>query len=145
MSTTETKVAKEPTAWSVNPDVERLIHTDIGSAIEEWFDDFDGDVIPETVTVHGFAPMDLPKPERIAGQILEQVLERLDEDYSDPDGDSTVADQVMKDAALTCAKAILGAYRVWTCEKVSEEVVKVRDYISDEEIDAAIRASKRPQ
>lgn len=124
---------KKPTLWTVNPDAERLNHTEIGDAVQEWFDDFDGDVIPETVTVHGFAPMDLPEPEFIAGKILEQVLERLDEDYADPEGDNTVADQAMKDAALTCAMVILGAYRVWSCEKVSEVVVLVREYISDED------------
>lgn len=57
-----------------------------------------------------------------AKNILENLLEDLDEEYSDPDGDYTVPSEEMKKASLAFAKVMVKEYHVWMCEPTGEVI-----------------------
>ena len=67
------------------------------------------------------------KRDQIASFALEQVLDWLDEDYSDPEGNPTVATEAMKTAANKLADAIIEDYTPWSCEPTGEVVEFTRD------------------
>lgn len=125
-----TEKSKAAECFTCYPDAERL-QSNIEDAIDEWvgnLPDPDGD-LPETVVVYEFARMKLPESERQAEWMLELLLERLDEDFADPDSSKgTVPTEKMKAAALAFVRAVYGEYVVWTCEQVGKREVKVADY-----------------
>jgi hypothetical protein len=117
--------------FSCDPDAEVLTATDVSEAVQEWVDYFDGP-LPETVTVYGFARRELPPTEKLAENILYDVLERLNDEYGDPDGlrgDGRTPEMV--EAAHAFADVIRCKYWVWACEHASEETVKVSDYVAE--------------
>lgn len=125
----ETK--REPKWWSVDREREQLYATEIEEAVQEWLDDMGpGRPIPETVEVHGFAPMELPPVEKIAARVLEYLGEWLAEDYGDPDGyDPTDWNEKAKAAAAEFARVVREEFHVWACEPVAKETVRVADYV----------------
>lgn len=54
--------------------------------------------------------------EKYSNGILEDILERLDEEYGDPDDFGTTPSENMKKASLELAKVIIKDYHVWRCE-----------------------------
>jgi hypothetical protein len=68
-----------------------------------------------------FRPMDVKRLARyVAERALEEVLEYLDEEHSNPDGDATEPTPAMKSAADVFAKAITDEYVSWACEPTGE-------------------------
>ena len=83
---------------------------------------------PLKVTV--YRRMDPTKhADRMAAFVLEDLLERLDEDYSDPDGSYTKPNDAMKGAADVFVSAVLGQYKAWACEPTNEVVEYTRDMV----------------
>ena len=76
---------------------------------------------PKRVSV--FRRMDPKKhADKLAASVLEDLLERLDEEYSDPDGDYTKPTERMKVVARVFVDAVLNDYQAWACEPTGEVV-----------------------
>ena len=58
--------------------------------------------------------------EYYAKSILDDLLEDLDDEYGDPDGDNTEPTDNMKKASLSLAKVMKEEYRSWMCEPTGE-------------------------
>jgi hypothetical protein len=124
--------------WSVE-DNEELSHTDLEDAVEEYLDDFmsprmtqaDWDAIPETVEVIGYKRMD----PLTVGSVdhygpLDHLLESLDDEFGDPNGNPTDRTSAMEDAAEEFVGKVLAEYTVWACEPSGEkETINCRDWI----------------
>ncbi len=121
---------REAKFWSCRDDDEVLTHDDISEAVEEWADDAHPDRIPETITVYGFAPMELPPATDIANRALGEIIEWLDEELADPSGNGSQSSDELTAAALAFAEAIRTHYEPWMCEEVERRVISVRDYLS---------------
>lgn len=65
--------------------------------------------------------------ERIGRRALDNALDQLDEDYTDPEGNGTVATEKMKAAAITFGKAIIAEYVPWACERTGEVTEVTRE------------------
>ena len=52
----------------------------------------------------------------IADRALEEALERLDEEYGNPDGDSFVPTETMKNAAYLFGSIVARRFVAWQCE-----------------------------
>lgn len=91
------------------------------------------DALPETITVKGYARMVIPEGEirNRVDTVLDALIERLDEEHGNPDGDPCDVTEKMKEAALTFVKAVVAEYTVWGCEVVSEEEVDVEAWVRE--------------
>lgn len=95
---------------------ERLTHSDIDEAIEEYLDQIASSEWPEIVTVKGYVRL-APSIEEYEGTRVESFLESLDEEYGDPDAyHATPPSEAMKAAELVFIKAVLAEYEPWQCE-----------------------------
>jgi len=119
---------REPKFWGINGP-ERLSATDPDEAIEEYLDDISPEEdTPKTITVYGYVPMQATlDPTRY----LENILEALDEEYGDADGDGTTPTDNMKLAMQICCDAILKEYRSWACEQVCSQKIDVQAWIKE--------------
>lgn len=93
-------------------DQERLNH-DIEDCIQYYLDDCDPDNMPESIVVHENAP---DKASVDVDYMLDHVYEMLDEEYGDPDGDSTEPPECVVKKAHELAALIMQHYQVWRCE-----------------------------
>jgi len=73
---------------------------------------------------HGFTKADL-----LAFSVLERLIEDLDEEYSNPEGNGTVYTDKMKVAAKEFVDVILDEYTSWACELVKRETIDVQEWI----------------
>ena len=106
-----------------------LAHTEKDVAIEEILDGMDDiNNLPETIEVCGFTRRE-PSVKHEASYVLESLLERLDDEYGNPDGGCTEATESMKAAAETFATAVLDEFTSWSCDIVKRETVNVREWI----------------
>lgn len=117
---------REVICWGA-PDEERLTHDDMDEAIEAILDAWDGP-LTGTVTVCGFARM----PFRLDfDRILDDILERLDEELSNPDGEPTEPTPKMRAAAEALVDAIKADYVVWACEEVERHEIDVQAWVRE--------------
>ena len=63
----------------------------------------------------------------LANKALEHVLEILDEEHSDPDGDQTKPTPKMIEAAKAFAGVVCGEYVSWACEKTGKVIDVTRE------------------
>ena len=106
--------------WWGLPDSERLVHSTPDEAIEEILDQASCPLADYgEVVVVGYANVE---PVWKAASILEDFLDRLDEEYGDPDGDITEPTEAMKQAADAFVRAVLAEYQTWVCEPTGEQV-----------------------
>jgi len=126
--------------WAIE-DEEELAHTDLDDAVSEYLDGFmspkmtqdDWDAIPETVEVLGYKRMDPLS----AGSVdhygpLDHLLESLDEEYGDPNGDPTKRTPAMEAAAKEFLEKVLAEYEVWACELSGEKkTINCLDWIKE--------------
>jgi len=125
MAKTERKIE----VWGKEDD-EQLTHTEMDDAIESELEGME-DPLPETIDVCGFA-RSMPNAKRLAGDVLERLLENLDAEYGNPDGYMEYTDQYlesMKAAAEEFVAAVLDKYTVWACDFVKREKVNVQEWI----------------
>ncbi len=120
---------REPRWWVVEGrDLERMTSTTIDEAVQDWGDNLAPEILPSEVVVIGFAPMQ-PKPDD-CGDILEAILESLDEEFGDPDGDGVSEPTPgMVEAERAFRAAIVAEYDSWACEEVTRETVSVREHV----------------
>lgn len=80
------------------------------------------------IKVRVFRRMDVSKLKGIIAQnALEHVLELLDEEHADPDGDSAEPTAGMISASEAFAAAIVSDYVSWACEPTGEVVEITKD------------------
>lgn len=100
-------------------DQERYHCTSPDEAIEAILDDVPpGDPLPSEVRIVAMKPMKVTADDIDASNILNDILERLDETYSDPDGDNSEPTEGMKAAAQQLAQVVAKEYKPWACEPV---------------------------
>lgn len=103
---------------------EQISADDIDEAIEVRIDEVltNEDDAAETVTVWGYARMEVKVD---VDRLLESVIEPLDEELGDPDGDYTEPTAAMLEAAKAFAKVVEKEYVQWACESVVAVEVNV--------------------
>lgn len=62
------------------------------------------------------------EPEMFADCVIEDLLDRMDEEYGNPDGDLAVATPTMREAATTFVKTVMAEYTPWECEPTGEVI-----------------------
>jgi hypothetical protein len=116
--------------YTCREDEEQLSFTCIEEAVEQWADDCWPNPLPETVTVYGYGRM---RVVTCPTSPLEDMVERLDEEYGDPEGNyETPVTEGMREAERQFIAAVLAEYHPWACVRVSEEVVNVADFLDAE-------------
>ena len=118
---------KEIICWG-QADEERLTHTAMDDAIESILDGI-GD-LPETIEVCGYARRE-PDARVDVNNVLERILEGLDEEYGDPDGDATEPTADMISAEKDFIATVLDDYISWACELVKTEKINVNTWIKE--------------
>jgi hypothetical protein len=121
--------AENPKFWGMKDD-EYYDCNSIWEYINKFCEEHDDDSIPETIDLIGFDPV-VVNEEKQADWVLENFLESLDENYSNPDNDYTKPTDGMKLAAKEFVKKILSEYQVTTCERVCKKTVQIKDYMSE--------------
>lgn len=74
------------------------------------------------VEVLEFRRMDIPSAEWLGKTALENMLETLDEEHSDPEGNGTEPTDAMITAALAFGEAIRKDYVSWACEPTGKTI-----------------------
>jgi hypothetical protein len=114
--------------WWGAPHCERYTHTDPDDAIEEILDEASGPPADygEVVVVE-VAPVNVAL---YAYSVLDPLLNDLDEEYGDPEGEPTEPTKAMKQAAAAFVRAVVADYKVWLCEPTGNEVrVNALDWV----------------
>ena len=113
-------------------DSEQLRCETVDEAVEEHLEmvlyDRDPSDWPETVTARGFKRGVVTYD---GETVLERMLEHLDEEYSDPDGDDTKPTEGMKRAADAFVSAVLAEYTPWACEECETVTVNVKEWVTE--------------
>ena len=125
---------RTPKYWHWSNDAETLAFTTPGEAVDDYVEHVyhaglgdDPPPIPEYVTLYGYAPMALDKPD--PGWILDEVLDRIEEEYGDPDGPRKTTDR-MRAAASEFIDLVVEEWgEPYWCEIVETRTVRVRDYV----------------
>lgn len=106
-------------------DVETVVERVIDDACVKAGEPFDAIATRITWPLHVrvFRPMELPSLDRMADHILDNLMEWLDEEHADPDGDPTDPTPAMRKAALVCAKAVRKGYISWSCEPTGDTIL----------------------
>ncbi len=96
--------------------------------------------LPKTITLYGYARTVLPPTVPDPDDVLDNIMERIEEDeYGDPDGVSwedrmdLPAVNGLKAKARELCEAIRLLYKPWSCEQVTKEEVDVEKWIRENE------------
>jgi hypothetical protein len=128
------KIPKEIAFFTCSDCEDHLIYTEPDEAIENFLEGlFEPDShgiegLPKTITLYGFEPMKVI-PSRC--NPLECLLDDLDEEYGNPDGDRPAASSKMKDAEKAFIEAVVAEYRPWAHERTWECEVDVEAWVWD--------------
>jgi hypothetical protein len=107
------------------------LDAEIGDCIQNYLDMCDPDNMPEAITVDEY---EQAKASVNVDSMLEQVYEWLDDEYGNPDDDSTVPPECVVEKAHELADLILANYHVWRCEKNGMHYnVDVKKYVAGEQ------------
>ena len=117
--------------WSVG-ESDRLSYEGEDEAIEFFLDDlYDSDVLPEQIELVAYRRRK-PTFEEFKGSVIERFIERLDEEYADPDGyDHTTVTKRMLEAEERFIKEVLDEYTPWLCEVVFRKKVSLKDWVAE--------------
>lgn len=120
--------------WSVCKECETLTCTDPYDAVEEYLDDLYPTPIKDLsdeVIVSGFEPMEVPE-EKFAEFILEDLLERIDEEFGDPSGQYTNPTAKMVKSSRDFVKTVVEEFDIWACELSGEQItVNLKEYVRE--------------
>lgn len=116
----------DPKFWAVG-DLERLTATTPDEAIEDYLDNIEPRDWPEAIEVRGFRPMVPSLPTFLAP--LNEVLEALDEEYGDPEGDGHKPSEAMLEAQAQFLRTVCSEYVSWQCEEVERSTVDVSTWV----------------
>lgn len=129
----------DPDFWAIS-DTETLQHELVEDAVREYLDDFmsphmtqeDWDRLPETFEVLGYNRM-TPNVECYC-RMLEDLLEYLDEEFGNPNGDPTQPTPGMQQAEKEFIEKVLKEYEVYQCEYSGDKVtISTIDWIREHE------------
>lgn len=118
------------TYWDCDEYSSSLLHDDIDEAIKYGLEDRYGD-LPETIRVWGFDDI-IPKldPEIL----LNEVLERMDQDYLPDDyWDGTEPTPKMIRAAEEFCRIMLAEYGIKSCGPVTHKDINVKKWLVEQE------------
>lgn len=113
----------ELTCDSIEEYVEMLLD-DRGTTIAEALD---ATPWPLLVTAYRRETITELEIERLADDTLDRLLELINEEHGDPDGDGPSPTPAWRDAMLTAVKTIVATYAVWNCERVTTLAVSRED------------------
>lgn len=100
---------------------ELLTYRDPNEAIEAYLDQVDLPFVElGELTMYEYKPMKAALPS--CWSPLEIVLEALEEDYGNPDGNGPEVTDAMKEAEQEFLRAILEEYQPWMCEQTGKSV-----------------------
>ena len=127
-------------------DPEELSNTELDEAVEYYLDGFLFDDLVnlinkrETITVTGYARLTIDEEtiRYFARSMLDDCLERLDDEYGDPNGWTEVTEemkQFMELYAVPFVRQIIKRYNIWRCDPVCEEKINVLDWITENQAD----------
>ena len=128
MSNTE-----DPVFWDC-ADGEELHHTDPDDAVECYLNNRFPQ-LPETVTLTGYAPDEVP-PDAVdhllgeEGGPLRAVLDALPEPYGNPE-EPIDATPAMLEAEKAFVSAVLKEFKPWACHEVCSEEINVKDWLRE--------------
>jgi hypothetical protein len=119
-----------PDFWG-EPESESLNAEDRDDAIEQILDEMDcpASELPEKVIIAGFSRMEVTNISFLLP--LEIILERLDEEYGDPDRELTEPTDAMREAEGAFLDVIKREYKPWACKEVCREEIIVADWIRE--------------
>ena len=109
-------------------DRERLTAITPYEAIEQELDDLPRNEWPITIEIHEYRPM---KAQLHADSLLERVLEDLDEEHGDWEGEAAGPTPKMREAAQVFADTVLAEYYVFQCESVGKAKYDVQLWAAD--------------
>lgn len=114
-----------------DPRQERLRYDDLDEAIGYLLDDSFPDPLPATLTVGAFVKESISEAyaKDIANDLVEEQLAHLDENFGDPDGDSTEPWPELVAAAEAFAAELRRKYEVWICKCVHTVEVDVAEWV----------------
>lgn len=140
--------------YSCDPDAETLSYDTPEEAIEAALDSWLSpkvsvlehlkSAVGDTITVYAWKRVRMPDDEPDPERVLEDVLERLDEEHGDPD-EATAPTAEMEQAAATFCAAIRCLYTVWQCERIGEATVNVDAFVREEHPEWLSQPSGREQ
>lgn len=101
---------------------------DIEDTLRYYIDDKNFDDYP--IEIYIFKRLNpIPNVEQYADNLLNILLEELDNEYADPDNETTEPTQNMIDASLILAQTIKDEYTSWMCEPTGEVLSFSKEYI----------------
>lgn len=118
-----------------------LFHQSADAAIEEYLNKIREkvrtrgygdwlDELPECLTIRFYAPME-PNVDDFADRVLTHLLEAVDEQYGDPDGnEENEPTDDMEAAAKVFVKAVLKECHIWACEEIGSDNIDPLEWIS---------------
>lgn len=128
----ERRMIREPKWWRVDgDDLEKITASDLSEAVEQWADDMAPSTIPADGVAIGYAPK-VVSP-RDVGDILDSVIEALDEEYGDPDGEAESVSQAgmiaLREAEAAFFAAVIAHYVPYQCDEVIRVPFKTVDHV----------------
>jgi len=138
---TEQTVQQQPVPDVWGEEGSEYLYDSLGEAVAEMLEQRLPD-IPETLTMVGYRRM---KAELRPSDVLESLLEELDEELGDPDGDeATKPTPAMIEAAEAVCKVVLAEYVPWACEECGvRETVDVREWARENDAELLDEIERR--
>lgn len=119
------------THWACDEDG-GLFHDTLEDAVLSWLEDNSDEEIPDTLEVHGFAPLTPRFSGNAPDWFVATALEHLDEEYGhediDPPDQSADAQAEMRQAAEQFLAVVLKHYTPNTIDRVKTLTVNTRDF-----------------
>ena len=117
--------------WSCNEDDECLTATEMEEAIDDFLNE--NDDLPAKLTVYGFNHVVIDKKTKdwLVRQTLEDMLERLDDEYGNPDDNITKATEETKAASKEFVDKIVSSYYVWRCDQVAKVEINMAEWLKE--------------
>ena len=139
---TREEAEKTCVLWSCDDAEDGLQAASPDEAIEDFLEDYYNHalgpvvVFPPTLTLQGYVRMK-PKARTLASRPgsnfgpVAGLLDALDEEYGDPDGNETKPTASMMEAERVFIEAVLTEYTVWQCEGVYTEEVDATAWLAE--------------
>lgn len=131
--------------YSHDKGCEILTYETIDEAMEEYTQDVHTTDWPKEITIYRFERMPIPEKRKayLSERAIESLIEKLDEEHGEPEGDGTEITNEMLAAAREFVDKVIAKYTVWGCEVAGEETVNVADWaeanlLPDDEVQEAI-------
>ena len=119
---------KEIVFWNCDKDAELLSCEYFDEAIEDYLVKIPFHSYPKKLAVYGFARMTID--ENDCEDVLEDLINRLDEDYGSPDGPSNITADMIQ-AETEFIRVVVQEYIPWTCELVKIENVNISKWLEN--------------